>query len=347
MSSWRGILPAFLVALGFVGLLWAGRRVLEHHRLKTGGMAVANHVLLGVTTLIGVVAVIMLLPIDGTTRGQLLSLLGLLLTAAIALSSTTIIGNAMAGLMIRAVRNFRSGDWLLVGEHFGRVSERGLFHTEIQTETRDLTTLPNLYLVSNPVTVTRSSGTLVSTTLSLGYDVDRTEVEACLLQAAAAAGLADAVVHLLSLGDFSVTYRVAGFLEDVTRLVTVRARLNARVMDALHQAGVEIVSPSFMNTRAFTPDERFVSRPKRYVPGLDEEGWAVEDLAFDKAEGLVRVEETRKALAAKIAEVDERLKDEQDEEEKSRLRVYRDSLANRARVLEARLTDPDGRRSQS
>ena len=39
---------------------------------------------------------------------------------------------------------------------FGRVTERGLFHTEIQTEDRDLVTLPNLYLVTNPVKVVRT-----------------------------------------------------------------------------------------------------------------------------------------------------------------------------------------------
>ena len=63
------------------------------------------------------------------------------------------------------MRNFRPGDFVRVGERLGRVTERGLFHTEIQTEDRDLTTLPNLYLVTNPVTVVRASGTIVSTTV--------------------------------------------------------------------------------------------------------------------------------------------------------------------------------------
>ena len=44
------------------------------------------------------------------------------------------IGNVMAGLMLRAVRNFRTGDFVRVEKHFGRVTERGLLHTEIQTE---------------------------------------------------------------------------------------------------------------------------------------------------------------------------------------------------------------------
>ena len=52
-------------------------------------------------------------------------------------------------------------------DHFGRVSERGLFHTEIQTQDRDLTMLPNLYLVTHPVTAIRSSGTIVSSIVTV------------------------------------------------------------------------------------------------------------------------------------------------------------------------------------
>ena len=44
------------------------------------------------------------------------------------LSSTTFIGNIMAGLMLRVVRSFRPGDFVHVGDYFGRVSEQSLFH---------------------------------------------------------------------------------------------------------------------------------------------------------------------------------------------------------------------------
>ena len=77
-----------------------------------------------VAALIGIVAVILTLPISATLRAQLIAFLGLVLSAAIALSSTTFIGNVMAGFMIRAVGHFRPGDFVLVGEHFGRVSEQ-------------------------------------------------------------------------------------------------------------------------------------------------------------------------------------------------------------------------------
>jgi small-conductance mechanosensitive channel len=66
----------------------------------------------------------------------------------------------------------------------GKCRGAGRFHTEIQTDERTLTTLPNLYLVTNPVTTLRSSGTVVSATVSLGYDVPRGRIEELLLEAA-------------------------------------------------------------------------------------------------------------------------------------------------------------------
>ena len=101
-----------------------------------------------VTVVVGVFAVVLViiaLPVASELRGQLLSLFGLAITALLTLSGTTFVSNAMAGLMLRSLANFRAGDFLRVEGHFGRVTERGLLHTEIQTEDRDLVTLPNLY----------------------------------------------------------------------------------------------------------------------------------------------------------------------------------------------------------
>ena len=94
----------------------------------------------------------------------------------------------MAGLMLKAVGSFRTGDFIRVDQHFGRVTEKFLLHTEIQTEDRDLVTLPNLYLISHPMRVVRSSGTLISCELTLGYDIHRRKVTDLLRQSGEKAG---------------------------------------------------------------------------------------------------------------------------------------------------------------
>ena len=161
--------------------------------------------------LVGLLVVIFALP-DDSNSDLAFSVVGLIITGALAISSQSIIANAMAGLMLRSVSGFKLGDFIEVSEHIGRVTERGLFHTEIQTPDRDLITLPNALMVNQPVRVVRASGTIVSATASLGYDVSRHTLEELFVMAAEAAGLEDPFVQVIDLGDFSVNYRIAGFL---------------------------------------------------------------------------------------------------------------------------------------
>jgi small-conductance mechanosensitive channel len=298
--------------------------------------------MLGLTA-IAVVAVVMALPLESDQRGQLLSLLGLLLSAAIALASTTFLGNAIAGLMIRAVEDFAPGDFIQVGEFFGRVSERGLLHVEIQTEARDLVTIPNLHIVSNPVQVVHADGTVVSADVSLGYDLDRMRVEAALLQAAEAAGLRDPFVRVLALGDFSVSYRASGFLEDVKQILSARSRLHGAVLDALHGDGMEIVSPTFMNQRALDPAARILADPARRAPKHDNESEAaVEDLVFDKAESAALREQLRRQKE-RIVELRERLQEqlaaEANDEEKARLEGQIERVGRQIERLDLALSE--------
>lgn len=268
----------------------------RHERRRAGRGAVFRHAAMLLVTGLGVVAMVLALPLGDALRGQLLSLLGIAFTAVVAFSSTSFVANAMAGLMLRAVGNFRTGDWISVGNQFGRITERGLFHTEIQTEDRDLATLPNLYLATNPMKVVRESGTIVSAEVSLGYDVDRRQVQSLLAQAARSSELEDPFVHVVLLGDFSVTYRAAGFLAEVKHLLSARSKLRECILDELHGAGIEIVSPHFMNQRQLAEGRR-VLPPARPVVAAGTSGEA-EEIIFDKADEKASEEETGQAPPA-------------------------------------------------
>lgn len=316
-------------------------------------LAVANYLLLGrdkpveaelriyrqliMLSLVAVamVLVILTLPIDPAAQGNLLGLIGLLVSAIIALSSTTFVGNAMAGLMLRSVGSFRPGDFVRVGEHFGRVTLMRLLHTEVQTEDRDLTTLPNLYLVTNPVKVVHKDGTLVSGTVSLGYDVPRQDVERLLLEAAAQTGLRDPFVLVVELGDYSVVYRVRGFLENVETLISAHSRLNAAVMDCLHAGGVEIVSPTFMNQRVHAHDSTFMPRAVPLPQPAPQDG-AAESLMFDKADRAASKEKLKLRLEqveARLRAFEDELEEEQDRETELRLQSVTDKLRERRNAL--------------
>jgi len=277
------LLPAGIIAVVAAVVLWSLRRV-----IAAGPATRAARQLISIAVIaIAVVALVLALPFADTTSDRLLALFGLVVTAIIALSSTTFVSNAMAGIMLRSVGSFRPGDFIRVGENFGRVTEKGLLHTEIQSEDRDLITLPNLYVMTQPVRVVRASGTLISAEVSLGYDVHRHRVRDLTKAAAADAGLTDPFVQITNLADHAVSYRVYGFLKDVVSLVSKRSELRGKILDRLHGDGVEIVSPGFTNQRRLDPALSLI--PTARVERKEDENSHAEHLMFDKAELAARL----------------------------------------------------------
>ncbi len=318
-SSLSHLLPSVLAITFVVMAIWLANRLLLHRKKGlTRDARFPRVIAMLLLIALGIAIIILTLPVSDKMRTQLSQLFGLLLTAVIALSSTTFVANAMAGLMLRAVRNFRPGDFIHIGTQFGRVTDRGFFHTEIQTEERNLTTLPNLFVISQPITVVRASGTIISATVSLGYDNPHSVIETLLIEAALDAELTDPFVQITDLGDFSVTYRIAGFLSDAKQILTARSNLRAMMLDTLHDGGIEIVSPTFMNQRRFESDARSVppeaySRFDRIAAAQDN---IPEELIFDKAERaekLQQIEEIHVELIEEVALLECEVKDAGDD----------------------------------
>jgi len=312
-------LPTFFTILMFVGI-YTGVRWLftRQSRYSKKGLSIAQQIILFLIILTGVIMVILVLPMkDGELRGQIIGLIGIVLSAAFALSSTTFLGNILAGIMNRSIKHLQVGDFIRVGDFFGKVSDLGLFHTEIQNDNRDLTTLPNLHLAINPVRVIRNSGTIICTSVSLGYDVGRKKIESCLFEAAKNAGLTDPFVYITGLGDFSVVYQINGLLADTEKNISATSRLNAMVLDALHAAKIEIVSPTFMNQRQ-VGETVFIARKERQKDFIMEA--APEALIFDKATQAKTLEDKQERvlqLTKNISEMKAKLKQIDNPEEKA------------------------------
>lgn len=130
--------------------------------------------------LIGIVIFILSLPISENTKSQILSLLGIVLSAGIALSSTTMLGNLIAGFMNSYAGRFKSGDLIEIENMKGRITKNSFFYTEIQLSDSNFVTIPNLYLATKPLKNIRKSDTIISTKVSLGYDISRKLIEEAL-----------------------------------------------------------------------------------------------------------------------------------------------------------------------
>ncbi len=312
-------LPLLFTVTGLIILLWGAHRFIIVRNTGMGNerMLPKQLIMLGLT-FASIVIIVLVLPVSDATRNQILVLIGIALSGIFAFSSTTIFANLMAGIMLRVTKPFETGDYITIGDHSGRVAERGLLDTEIQTEDRRLVAFPNTFMITNPVSVVRSSGTIVAVTLTLGYETHYSHIESLLLEAATKSGLEDPFIQILELGNFAITYKASGMLNDVKVYLTAHSNLRRHILDTLHNNDIEIVSPGFMNQRQLSDKLKFIPTPVKQKPA--EQTAIAEEVVFDKAEQAEQIEVEKKNLVASIQQLEEDLKNEISAEEKKYLK---------------------------
>ncbi|MGD7652061.1 MAG: mechanosensitive ion channel domain-containing protein, partial [Verrucomicrobiales bacterium] len=105
-------------AVFLAGMHWA--LIARKPDLGNEGKFARQLVMLGVTVVV-VLAIVLVLPVSDSSRNKLLGLIGIIFSGILAFSSTSIFGNLAAGILLRITKPFRSGDFIEVGPHFGRV----------------------------------------------------------------------------------------------------------------------------------------------------------------------------------------------------------------------------------
>lgn len=329
LFSFFPTLSIFIVSAGILwGLHWF---FIGRHPELGSERKFPFQILMLVLSIVTLLAIVMTLPIDTDSRDQIMSLIGVLLSGIFAFSSTNIISNLVAGILLRITKPFKTGDFIKVDNLFGRVSQRGLFDTEIQSENREFIALPNAYLVKNPILAIPNKDAIVSIKLSLGYDVHHLKVEPLLIKAASECGLEHPFVHILELGDFSVTYKISGLLKEAKGFVTARSNLSRTVLDTLHGEGIEIVSPAFMNQRRISEDKKII--PTFVKEPVVKNGVEAEKIVFDKAEKAEKVEEKKQELIDDIEHLKSSLENTPDEK-KEKLKESIEAKRKRLKVVE-------------
>jgi small conductance mechanosensitive channel len=333
------IVTAFFSAALLVCAHWI--LIARHPEIGNERMFPRHLILIGLT-IACVVGTALALPVSESSRNQLIGLIGLVVSGIFAFSSSTIFSNLMAGIMLRVTRPFRTGDFVSVGDYFGRVAERGLLDTELQTENRELIACPNTFLITNPVSVVRSSGTVVSTTLSLGYDVHHSTAEKLLLKAAHECGLNDPFVQITELGNYSITYKTCGILTDVKSLLTTRSNLCRCILDTLHGNGIEIMSPTIMSQRRLAGDSKMI--PVQVEKPPPDNLPVAEQVVFDKAEKAEQIENEKQKLLDRIQECKNALEDAP-EDKKKELKETIEESQEKLKELEKSTDQPDQNRN--
>lgn len=297
-EDWLILLITFTIAcIVTFSVRWL---ILTRYKDLTADQRLPRQLILLAVTIAAIVSIVLALPVQESSRNQLLGLLGVLLSGVIAFSSTSIVANFMAGLVLTLNRPFKTGDYIRCNGLAGRVIEKSLLDTEIQTEQRTLIHIANSMLINHPVEVVRTSGTFITAEVSLAYDVHHAIIETHLIKAAQNADLNDAFVHVTQLGDFSVNYKVSGMLLDTKLILTTRSKLHTCILDELHNNDIEILSPNFIASRPTDPEHQYLAKASKKTV---EVAITQEDIAFDKAEEAEQVDTQRTQILAQIEDL--------------------------------------------
>jgi len=170
----------------------------------------------------------------------------------VSLGSSGLVNQVMSGFTLIYSRALRKGDFVSIGEIEGTVALLGTLSTKIRTAANEDVTIPNAVVVGQVVTnYTRGAeeGVFVPTEVTIGYDVPWRQVEGMLLLAASRTpGVRKdppPAVRQTALQDAYVKYTLLFCLENPAKRRPVRAAVNANILDAFNEYGVQITSPNY------------------------------------------------------------------------------------------------------
>lgn len=190
------------------------------------------------------------LPGAGSPAFQQVSLfLGIL----VSLGSSGAIAHVIAGVFLTYTGAFKVGDRVKIADTVGDVVEKTLLATRIRTIKQEFITIPNgLVLGSHIVNYSSSatsSGLILHSTVTIGYDAPWRQVHQLLIDAALATDsiASEPVPFVLqtSLDDFYVSYQINAYTDKPHIMAATYSQLHQNIQDSFNKAGIEIMSPHY------------------------------------------------------------------------------------------------------
>lgn len=270
LASIGGSLLAFvpnLLSLGvIVGVAWFFTRMVErfaeavaegHLKLSWLHADLARPTRRIVTFGIWIVALVMGHPYLPGSESRAFQGVAVVFGVLLSLGSSSVVGNALAGLVLTYSRAYRAGDRVRIGDTVGDVVDLGPFNTRLRTTKDEEVIVPNAVVMGGSVVnysrFAHEGGVQISAKVTIGYDAPWRTVHRLLETAAARTGsiLPKPTPYVLqtSLDDFYVSYEVRAYCDRPRDLHLVSAELNQNIQDTFFAEGVEICSPHYESFR--------------------------------------------------------------------------------------------------
>ena len=183
--------------------------------------------------------------------------IGLVLGVLVSFSSTGTVANAVAGTILTYTGAFKAGDRVRIGDALGDVALKSLLATHVRTDRNEVVVIPNGVVLAGAIVnytkLAAAHGTILHTSVTIGYDAPWRQVHELLLTAARRIELVRTdpkpFVLQTSLDDSYVSYDINVYTDRPERMLDIYSRLHASIQDAFNEAGVEILSPSYAALR--------------------------------------------------------------------------------------------------
>jgi len=188
----------------------------------------------------------------------------------LSLGSTSVVSNIVSGIVLTYTRAFQIGDRVRISDTVGDVIEKGLLVTRVKTIKNVIITIPNNMVMGSHIinynTVSKDTGLILNTTITLGYDVSWRLVHETLVNAAQGTSgiLKDPkpFVHQTALNDFYVSYELNAHTDQPHKMASIYSELHQNIQDFCGEAGIEILSPHYGAVR----DGNSSTIPARHLP---------------------------------------------------------------------------------
>jgi len=186
------------------------------------------------------------------------------------LSSSSAIGNVVAGTILTYTRSFHVGDRVRIGQTTGDVVRKTMLVTHVRTIKNVMVSIPNAVVLSNEVVnysaLAQTDGLILHTSVTIGYDAPWRTVHQLLVEAALnTPGIEKEpkpFVLQTALNDFFVSYEINAYTRDPWSMVVIYANLHEQIQESFNKGGVEIMSPHYYSLR----DGNTVTIPDAHRP---------------------------------------------------------------------------------
>ncbi len=232
-----------------------------------GKVSGAPRVLIDVTAIVVVVATALIVlqfvydvPVPGLLAGS-----GVI-AIVLGLAMQDLLGNILAGIALHLEKNFKTGDWLLIGDTHARVIEVSWRSTRLLTTDDVLIDVPNSDIAKQTITNFElpTPRHAVRTTIGLHYDIPPGRVQAVLKEAVAVVpGVVTTpspVIHVKEFADSSIVYEIKVWIDDHGLMQRVLSQVRANAWYAVRRAGMEIPYPQLTIHRGRFGDDGGVAR---------------------------------------------------------------------------------------